>query len=94
MARTVRLSNHPEFGFTVSAKFDGKDDPLTGQFAGPKDSFAFKTTGPRAFEMTQKIEGKATYVDTFTLSADGKTLTDDGTLISALESTKALFDRQ
>jgi hypothetical protein len=84
---------YPEFGLAVSAKFDGKDYPATGQFAGPKDSFVFKSTGPRSFEMTQKVESKAT-VETFTLTADGKTLTDDGNPFSGREPTKAVFDRQ
>jgi hypothetical protein len=86
--------NYPEFGFTVTAKFDGKDYPASGQFASPKNTFVFKTTGPRSFEMTSKIDGKATYADTFTVSADGKTLTDDGTPITAREPIKAVFDRQ
>jgi len=86
--------NYPEFGFTCSAKFDGKDYPAGGQFAGTKDTFVVKSTGPRSFEMTSKVDGKAVYVDTFSVSADGKTLTDDGTPITAREPIKAVFDRQ
>jgi hypothetical protein len=86
--------NYPEFGFTISAKFDGKDYQASGQLAGPKDTFAFKSTGPRSFEMTSKVDRKATYIDTFSVSADGKTLTDDGTPLGAKEPVKVVFDRQ
>ena len=82
------------FGFTCSAKFDGKEYRNTGPSAGGKSTFIFKTLGPRSFEMTQKTEGKAVYVDTYTVSADGKTLTDDGSPLSAKEPIKAVYDRQ
>ncbi len=86
--------NYPDFGFSCSAHFDGKDYPGAGQMAGSKSSFSFKSTGPRSFEMTAKTGGKPVYVDTFTVSADGKTLTDAGTPVSVNEPIKAVYDRQ
>ena len=86
--------NYPEFGFACSAKFDGKDYPGAGQLAGPKTTYSFKSTGPRSFEMTSKTDGKPIYVDTFTVSADGKTLTDDGTPVAVKELIKGVYDRQ
>jgi len=84
----------PEYGIACTAKFDGKDYAMTGPQAPSKDTLSFKKIGPNLFEMTEKIAGKAVYVDTFTVSPDGKTLTDDGTPISTQELTKAVYDRQ
>jgi hypothetical protein len=86
--------NYPEFGFSCSAQFDGKDYPGAGQLAGSKSTFSFKNAGPRSFEMTSKTDGKAIYVDTFTVSADGKTLTDEGTPVSVKEPVKSVYERQ
>jgi len=38
--------------------------------------------------------GKPCYVDVFTLSSDGKTLTDDGNPVAAKEPVKAVYERQ
>ena len=67
-----------DFGVDCAAKFDGKDYPLTGPQAPSKTTLSFKKTGANSFEMTEKIEGKPVYVDSFSVSPDGKTLTDDG----------------
>jgi hypothetical protein len=86
--------NVPEYGIGCTAKLDGKDYPMTGPRARSKETLSFKKTGPNSFEMTEKLEGKPIYVDTFTVSADGKTLTDDGTPTSRKELTKVVYDRQ
>jgi hypothetical protein len=85
---------HLDFGVDCAAKFDGKDYPLTGPQAPSKTTLSFKKTGPHSFEMTEKIEGKAVYMDVFTLSPDGKTLTDDGNPVSVKEPTQAVYDRE
>jgi hypothetical protein len=85
---------YPDSGDACAGKFDGNDYPVTGPQAAGKTAYTFKKTGPNSFEMTEKLAGKAIYVDTFTLSPDGKTLTDDGTPVSAKEPTKAVYDRQ
>jgi hypothetical protein len=81
-------------GDSCAAKFDGNDYHVSGPQASPKATYSFKKTGPNSFERTEKLDGKAIYIDTFTVSPDGKTLTDDGTPVSAKEPTKAVFDRQ
>jgi hypothetical protein len=84
----------PDDGSHCDAKFDGKDCPLTGPTAGDKTALSLKKIGSRSLEVTQKLNGKAVYVDTYTVSADGKTLTDEGTPVSRKEMTKAVYDRQ
>ena len=59
-----------------------------------KTTLSFKKTGANSFEMTEKIEGKPVYVDSFSVSPDGKTLTDDGNPVSVKEPTRAVYDRE
>jgi hypothetical protein len=81
-------------GTVCEAKFDGKDYPVTGAQAAGKIAYAFKKTGPRSFDMINKMAGKTYYLDKLSVSADGKTLTDVGTPTSKKEITTAVFDRQ
>jgi len=82
-------------GFTCSAKFDGKDYQAGGSMAGSKVMLSFKKISDRSFEMTTKIDGKPFFVDTFTVSEDGKMLTDNGAPVSTpQEKVKAVYDRQ
>jgi hypothetical protein len=84
----------PDDGSMCDAKLDGKDYPVTGPQAGGKETFSLKKTGARSIEITEKLDGKPMGVDKFVVSADGKTLTDEGTPASTKEITKAVFDRQ
>src|SRR5207249_2449689 len=82
-------------GFICNGKFDGKDYPAGGSMAGSKFVFSFKKTGDRSFEMTTRVNGKPFFVDAFAVSADGKTLTDNGAPVNApQEKIKAVYDRQ
>lgn len=84
----------PDDGSRCDAKFDGKDYPVTGPTAGDKLSFSVKKSGPRSFEVTEKLDGKAVSLDTYTVSGDGKMLTDESTPVSRKEITKTVYDRQ
>src|SRR5262249_6854261 len=59
----VTLSS-ADFGFTIAAKFDGKEYRNTGP-TPDSTIYVFKSLGPTSFEMTQKLDGKASYVDTY-----------------------------
>ncbi len=84
----------PEFQMSCKAAFDGKDYAVVGGGANLKQAFAFERLGPNSFRMTTKLNGKPFYVDVMTLSADGRTLTDEGNAISVNEPVKAVYDRQ
>ena len=86
--------DYPEFKQVCKGKFDGKDHTVTQAGAASKIAFAFERSGTEAFKMTTKLQGKAIFVDVFTLSADGNTLTDEGNGVSANEPVKAIFERQ
>ncbi len=88
---TIRF---PEMQMTSQGKFDGRDYTVTSADANLKETFAFERTGANSFKMTTKVNGKRFYVDVMTLSADGKTLTDDGNAVAVNEPVKAVYDRQ
>ena len=85
---------YPEFQQVCKGRFDGKDHPVTQAGAASKFTFAFERTGSDAFKMTTKLQGKPVSVDTLTVAADGKTLTDDGNAVSVNEPIKAIYERQ
>ena len=62
--------------------------------ADSKQTLTFEKTGPASLRITTKLNGKPIYIDDLTLSADGKTLTDDGNAVTVNEPTKAVFERQ
>jgi len=82
-------------GPLYAAQFDGKDNPGLGMMAGSKNTFALKKISDSSFEVTSKLGGKPMYVEIYSVSADGKTLTIDGTPTNAAaEKYKIVFDRQ
>jgi hypothetical protein len=85
---------YPEFQIACKGSFDGKDHPLTGAGANLKQTVAFEKSGANSIKMTTKLNGKPFYVEILTLSADGKTLTDDANPVSVKEPTKAVYEKQ
>jgi hypothetical protein len=82
-------------GAIFSGQFDGKDNPAQGRMAGSKYTGEFKKTGANSFELTTKLDGKPMYVDVYSVSPDGKTLTISGTPSNAKQETyKIVLDRQ
>jgi DNA-binding beta-propeller fold protein YncE len=77
-----------------NCQFDSKDTAGLGMMAASKASFACRKISATSFEVTGKLDGKPMYVDVYTVSADGKTLTDSGTPVNAkTEPYKFVFDR-
>ena len=85
---------YPEQGAICKAKFDGKDYALTGTLVGNGSAYVLKKTGPRSFDITEKLNGKALYIDKISVSDDGKTLTLDGSPTSANEPVRLVYERQ
>ena len=85
---------YPEFQVACKASLDGKDYGMTGAGANMKQTLSFEKTGANAIKMTTKLNGKLFYVDVLTLSADGKTLTDEGNPVAVKEPVKAVYERQ
>jgi hypothetical protein len=83
-----------DYGVTCTAKFDGKDYPATGPTAPHGFTVAISKTSPGSFDLTEKIEGKAVYKATYSVSVDGKTLTEVGSSTAVDEKTTSVYDRQ
>jgi hypothetical protein len=79
---------------TCDARFDGKDHPATGPIWPSGWTCAVAKDGTSAFGVTWKKDGKPMFKDTFTASADGRTLTDAGGMVGTTERVKAVYDRQ
>ena len=79
---------------TCSAKFDGKDYPASGPTWPPGWMCAIARNGATALDLTWKRDGKVLFKETFTPSADGKTLTDVSGAPTTTEKVTAVYDRQ
>ncbi len=80
---------------TCSAKFGASTDgACTGETFGPGFAWAVRKAGSHAFEGIVKHDGKTLWTSTYTVSADGKTLTEAGANVVTNEKTKFVYDRQ
>jgi hypothetical protein len=84
----------PEFQQVVKGRFDGKDYPVMQAGQASKFTNSFAKGGADSFKIRTKLNGKLFAVDVYTLSADGKTLTDETTVTATNEKTKSVFDRE
>jgi hypothetical protein len=78
---------------TIKGSFDGKDYPVVQAGRATKFTNAFARDG-KTIKVTGKLNGKVFSEDVYTLSEDGKTLTDESIASATGEKTKAVFDRQ
>jgi hypothetical protein len=80
------------YGFT--AKYDGKDYPMTGTAPGGVDMIAIKRINPNTLQATQKKAGKVVANTKVEVSKDGKVTTI--TSKSAVDSTGyvAVYEKQ
>ena len=83
----------PEAQTTVKGRFDGKDYPVMQAGRPMKFTNAFTRVG-NSIKVVAKLTGKPFTEDIYTLSADGKTLTDESTAVATGEKIKAVFDRK
>jgi hypothetical protein len=88
---TIRI---PEFQQIAKGSLDGKDNPVMQAGQAMRFTNAFTKTGPNTLKVTTKLNGKVFAEDVYTISADGKTLTDDAIATATKEKTKSVFDRQ
>ena len=84
----------PAWNETFDVKFDGKDYHPAGPTVPAGYTMSMKKTGPRSFEVIDKMNGKVTDTATETISADGKTWTEVMTMAGSNEKTRAVFERQ
>jgi len=83
-----------DYNASAKVKFDGKDYPVTGPTIPKNFTLTIKKTSPRSLEMTEKMDGKVVFIDMFTVSADGKTLSDEAAAPGSNEKVKVVYDKQ
>jgi hypothetical protein len=82
----------PEMGMTCDAKLDGKDYPCSGPMLPPGFTIAMKNAAG-LLDMTVKKDGKSFFKSAFTVTADGKSMTENGASVSGGDKFKIVFDR-
>jgi hypothetical protein len=83
-----------DMGATCDGKLDGKPNPTTGAAFPSGWTCTFTKSGANGFTVAFNKDGKAMYSSTFAASADGKTLTEDGSAANSKEKTKSVYDKQ
>jgi hypothetical protein len=91
---TDGLAVRDEWGTSWSARFDGEDNPVEGPAVPDGFTIALRRTGPASVEYVQKQNGKELARGTWTVSADGRTITSVDAPAGTSEKTTAVYDRQ
>ena len=79
---------------TCDSKLDGKYYPCIGPNLGPGWTLAWLKASPTLLEWSVQMNGKPIYQGVFTVSGDGKTLTEVGKATGTNEKVKVVYDRQ
>ena len=83
----------PDLKATVTLKMDGTEAPAIGPTVPDGLTLSLTKTGPRSFTMVEKIKGKPLWKGNDTVSEDGKTLTEEGSIVGVNEPTTAVYDK-
>jgi hypothetical protein len=83
-----------DYNASVSVKFDGKDYPVTGPTVPKNYTLSAKKTGARRIDFIEKMDGKEVSSDVFTVSADGKSFTDESVATGTTEKSRAVYEKQ
>jgi hypothetical protein len=82
----------PDMGMSCDGKLDGKDYPCTGPMLPPGFTVAMTSAG-HSLDLTVKKDGKPFFKSTYTVSADGKSMTEVATPTAGGDKIKIAFDR-
>ena len=82
----------PDLGMSCDAKLDGKDYPCTGPMLPPGFTVALKNAA-RSLDLSVKKDGKPFFKATYTVAADGKSMTETGASTSGADKFKIVYDR-
>jgi hypothetical protein len=85
--------NIPEIKASVSLKFDGKEVAPTGPTVPDGLTLSATKTGPRSFTLVEKVKGKPIWKGHFTVSADGKTMTEVGSPAGVDEPETIVYEK-
>jgi hypothetical protein len=82
----------PDMGMSCDAKLDGRDYPCTGPMLPPGFTVAMKNAAG-SLDLTVKKDGKPFFKASYTVGADGKSMTETGASTSGGDKLKIVFDR-
>jgi hypothetical protein len=82
----------PDMGMVCDAKLDGKDYPCNGPMMPPGFTIALQNAAGH-LDLTVKKDGKTFFKSNYTVSADGKSLTETGSATNGGETFKIVYDR-
>ena len=83
----------PQMKAEVNLDFNGKETTPTGPTVPKGLTLAATKTGPRSFKLIEKMNGKLLFTGRYTVSADGKTMTEYGHAPGAAAPTKVVFQK-
>jgi hypothetical protein len=81
-----------DMGMSCDAKLDGKDYSCKGPMLPPGFTVAMKNAA-RSLDLTVKKDGKPFFIATYTVAADGKSMTETGAPASGDDKFIIVFDR-
>lgn len=81
-------------GGVCDAKFDGRDYPATSPVWPSGWTCTIARNGARGVALTWKKDGKEMYKNTLAVSADGMTLTENGSAAGVNEKFSIVYDKQ
>jgi hypothetical protein len=84
----------PDLKAQVKLKFDGADYPATGPTVPDGLTLAVTSEGSHKFALVEKIKGKTIYKSTYTIAADGKTMTEVGGPVAVNEPFTLVFNKE
>jgi hypothetical protein len=85
--------NIPAIKASVKLNFDGKETSPTGPTVPQGLMLAATKTGTRSFKLVEKMKGQLLWTGHFTVSADGKTLTEQGRAVGASAPEKLVYQK-
>ena len=84
----------PSIKAKLDLNFDGKDYVPVGPTVPKGLTIAATKTGDKSFDIVEKMDGKPVFKGTYTVSDDGKTLTNVSTPTSVDQEETAVYDKQ
>jgi len=82
----------PDMGMTCDGKLDGKDYPCAGPMLPPGFTVAMKDVS-HTLDLVVKKDGKQFFKGTYSVSSDGKTMTEVGAPANGGDQFKIVYDR-
>lgn len=83
----------PEMKAYVDLNFDGKESSPVGPTVPKGLTLSATKTGPRSFTLVEKLNGKLLFHGHYSVSADGKTMTEIGHPAGSTVATKVVFEK-